>query len=127
MKIKVLVNLRKQVDIFCEICLEWFEYICNYIARKLRIKRKRELLELYSIKEDYANEEFVKAFIRQRETGIRHNGYLMQLDKKFKSDKKEEIGTVTLLCRGKIIDSAVLTAGAETGENDRLIYWNFKN
>ena len=123
MGIKVLVKLKKLVDIFGEICLEWFEYIYNYIARKLRIKRERKLLEVYSIKEEYANEEFVKAFIKQRETTIRHNGYMMQLDNNYKSDRKEEIGTVTLKCRGKIIDNAVLIAGAVTGENDRLIYW----
>lgn len=125
MKNKALWEIRKFFEIFCEKCLEWIEHFYHIFARKLKRKRGRGLLEEYSIKKEYIGKEYVKEFLEERKRIIDKNGYRMKLLDSYSSEKKEEIGSVTLYCRGRHIDCAILTAGQETGNGKRLIYWNF--
>lgn len=125
MKNKALWKIGRLIEIFCEKCLEWVEYFWYTFAHKLNLKKGRNLLEEYSIKKEYIGKEYVKEFLEERKRNIEKNGYRMRLLYSYSSDKEEEIGSVTLRCRGKEIDRAILTAGQETGNGKRLIYWNF--
>lgn len=124
MKNKALWKIGRLIEIFCEKCLEWVEYFWHTFAHKLNRKKGRNLLEEYSIKKEYIGKEYVKEFLEERKRNIEKNGYRMRLLYSYSSDKEEEIGSVTLYCRGRHLDRAILTAGQETGNGKRLIYWN---
>ena len=124
MKIDLLVYVKRQLGIFCEKCLEWIEYLRQAFIKEKKIKRR--LLEVYSIKKKYMEEEYIKEFIEERKKSIERNKYSISVDNSYISDINDEIGTVTLYCRGKLVDRAILTAGSSTENGNRLIYWNFK-
>lgn len=125
MKNNLLWNIQRRLELLGEEFLEWIEYLYHIIERKLRKREKRDMQEEYSIKEEYMEKEFVREFLKERMRNIQGNGYMMQLDSHYSSEREEEIGSVTLRCRGRLIDKAILTAGPATGNSHRLIYWNF--
>lgn len=119
MKTGVFENVREMFETACERVRLWV------VARKKR-KSGSNILEVYSIKEEYMGKEYVKSFLEERMRIAVRNGYAVEFNNNYVSEGEEEIGCVTLLCRGRFIDRAILTAGEETRENDRLIHWNFK-
>ena len=119
MKTGVFENVREMFETACERVRLWV------VARKKR-KSGSNILEVYSIKEEYMGKEYVKSFLEERMRIAVRNGYAVEFNNNYVSEGEEEIGCVTLLSRGRFRDRAILTAGEETRENDRLIHWNFK-
>ena len=77
------------------------------------------------MKQEYSNVEFVRNFLGERTRIAAYNGYRIIFDNAYTSDVKEEIGRVTLTCRGRYIEHATLIAGEATGQGNRLIHWKF--
>ena len=123
MKNDLLERVRSILDIACEKCLEWTEYLGNILTARWR--GGSHLSEEYSMKREYMEEEYIKEFLGERERAIARNGYKMLLNSNYVSQRSEEIGIVTLRCRSKYIDHATLIAGPSTNGKDRIIYWNF--
>lgn len=119
-------NLLKQFGACVwENLLEWKEFIRNTFFR--RKNGESNLVEVYSIKAEIFNEEYIKDFIKEREKLANINKYKIKTDCTFASANSNEIGKVTLYCRERYIDHAILTKGPLTGDKSRIIYWNFEN
>ena len=123
MKNDLLKRVRNALNIVCEKCLEWTEYLGNTLTARWR--GGSHLSEEYSMKREYMEEEYIKEFLRERERSIARCGYRMRLNSKYVSQRSEEIGIVTLRRKGKYIDHATLIAGPSTTGEERIIYWNF--
>lgn len=124
MKGRVIEKCRNSWIVFAEKCLEWSEYLYNKVRH--RDKYHSNLREVYSIKSNYIDEEFVKEFLGEREKIIRLNRYRMEI----KEDKEADneictIGTVNLYRKKKFIHKATLVIKPK--EKTRLIYWKFDN
>ena len=77
------------------------------------------------MKQEYSNVEFVRNFLNESTRIAAFNGYRIIIDNAFTSDAEDEIGRVTLTCRGRYIEHATLIAGEPTGQGNRLIHWKF--
>ena len=124
MKSRNFKNIAGFFECALEKLREWTDYIRYCPA--WRKERRNSVCEVYSIKREYMNLGYVKTFLEERRRAAMHNGYTIQFNSNYVSGENDEIGCVALLCRGRIIDSAVLTAGSATSEEDRLILWNFR-
>lgn len=123
MKNDLFERVRNILEIVCEKSLEWTEHLGNILTSRWR--GGSHLSEEYSMKHEYMEEEYVKTFLREREWSIARCGYKMLLNSNYVSQRSEEIGIVTLRCKGKYIDHATLIAGPSISGKERIIYWNF--
>lgn len=116
-------NITGMLEEACERLLGWVRHI-----RHVRGEEKRSgsnICEVYSIKKEYLEKEYVSLFLEERRKAAARNGCQIMYSCGYVSGDENEIGSVTLRCRGKLIDRAILTAGCDTGDGNRLIHWNF--
>ena len=124
MKSRVIEKCRNSWIVFAEKCLEWVEYLYNKVRH--RNKYRSNLIEVYSIKSNYIDEDFVKEFLCEREKIIELNSYRMKIEEDKKADNDVcIIGTVSLYRKKRFIDKASLVI--KPNEKEKLIYWNFDN
>lgn len=123
MKTRLFEQLKHLYGMLGEKILERYAQFCNMFRRESNAAGN--LCETYSIKREYANKRYICDFISERTRIAAYNGYRIIFDNAFTSDVKEEIGRVTLTCRGRYIEHATLIAGEPTGNGNRLIYWKF--
>ena len=123
MNSKILRQMGHAIRFLEEKCLESVASLRNLLRRA--DKGYGNLTETYSLKLEYMNKEYVSDFLKSRIRIAGTNRYRIAIDSDFSSAKEEEIGTVTLTCRGRYIDHALLIAGPTTSSDNRLIYWKF--
>lgn len=123
MKTNLFRQLKFLIEVLQEKILEW----CAMFRDIFRddSDAARNITETYSMKQEYSNVEFVRNFLCERTRIAAYNGYRIIFDNAYTSDVKEEIGRVTLTCRGRYIEHATLIAGEATGQGNRLIHWKF--
>lgn len=123
MELRLLRHLRHLLQATYERILEY----CALLGSQFRKKSNaaKNINERFSIKKEFANEGYVLDFLKERIKIASINRYRISIDNDFSSEAEEEIGKVTLECRGRYVDHATLTAGPSIGHGNRLIYWNF--
>ena len=120
---KILRQMGHAFGFLEEKCLELVASLRNLLRRA--DKGYGNLTETYSFKLEYMNKEYVSDFLKSRIRIAGTNRYRIAIDSSFSSEKEDEIGSVTLTCRGRYIDHALLIAGPATSSDNRLIYWKF--
>lgn len=123
MKTNLFRQFKYLMEVLQEKILEWCAMFRNIFRDDS--DAARNITETYSIKQEYSNVEFVRNFLGERTRIAAYNGYRIIFDNAYTSDVKEEIGRVTLTCRGRYIEHATLIAGEATGQGNRLIHWKF--
>lgn len=123
MKTNLFRQLKYLMEALQEKILEWCAMFRNIFRDDS--DAARNITETYSMKQEYSNVEFVRNFLCERTRIAAYNGYRIIFDNAYTSDVKEEIGRVTLTCRGRYIEHATLIAGEATGQGNRLIHWKF--
>lgn len=123
MKTNLFRQLKYLMEVLQEKILEWYAMFRNIFRDDS--DAARNITETYSMKQEYSNVEFVRNFLCERTRIAAYNGYRIIFDNAYTSDVKEEIGRVTLTCRGRYIEHATLIAGEATGQGNRLIHWKF--
>lgn len=123
MKTNLFRQFKYLMEALQEKILEWCAMFRNIFRDDS--DAARNITETYSIKQEYSNVEFVRNFLGERTRIAAYNGYRIIFDNAYTSDVKEEIGRVTLTCRGRYIEHATLIAGEATGQGNRLIHWKF--
>ncbi len=123
MKTNLFRQLKYLMEVLQEKILEWCAMFRNIFRDDS--DAARNITETYSMKQEYSNVEFVRNFLCERTRIAAYNGYRIIFDNAYTSDVKEEIGRVTLTCRGRYIEHATLIAGEATGQGNRLIHWKF--
>ena len=106
--------------------MEWIETIRN-LAGKQRDEYSN-LTEVYTIRGDVSESSYVQNFLKERSRTIRQNRYRMsvRIDDFYNESMPGEIGKVTLYCKERYVDEALLITKAEENSENRLIYWKFK-
>ena len=123
MKTNLFRQIKYLMEVLQEKILEWCAMFRNIFRDNS--DAARNITETYSIKHEYSNVEFVCNFLGERTRIAAFNGYRIIIDNAFTSDAEDEIGRVTLTCRGRYIEHATLIAGEPTGQGNRLIHWKF--
>lgn len=128
MKSSIINKCRNVYVAFAEKCMEIFEHVrLMFIQEK---EHKSNLIERYSIKKEYMNEDFVLQFLKDRQRIITRNRYRMSItEEEEKGEEKNEevvIGHVTLFCRKKFIHKATLITKPTCNNTSRLVFWKFE-
>ena len=123
MKTNLFRQIKYHMEVLQEKILEWCAMFRNIFRDNS--DAAKNITETYSMKQEYSNVEFVRSFLNERTRIAAFNGYRIIIDNAFTSDAEDEIGRVTLTCRGRYIDHATLIAGEPTGKGNRLIHWKF--
>lgn len=123
MKTNLFRQLKYLIEVLQEKILEWCAMFRNIFRDNS--DAAKNITETYSMKQEYSNVEFVRKFLNERTRIAAFNGYRIIIDNAFTSDAEDEIGRVTLTCRGRYIEHATLIAGEPTGQGNRLIHWKF--
>ena len=123
MKVNFIKYLIRHITSMGERCLE----LIAFVRYRLYPRRegKENINEIYSIREECANEEYVIEFLKARIKAAAINRYKVTIEHTFSSPQEEEIGRVTLTCSDRYIEHATLIAGQHTTKENRLIYWKF--
>lgn len=125
MRSRILTKSKHAIDSIVERVMEWSNYLCSVFKRQKY--EYSNLSEVYTIKSTVAEEKYVQNFIKERSRIIGMNRYRMsiKIDNNYKESQPGEIGKVTLYCKERYIDEAILVIKPEEQENNRLIYWKF--
>ena len=123
MKTNLFRQIKYLMEVLQEKILEWCAMFRNIFRDDS--DAARNITVTYSMKQEYSNVEFVCNFLGERTRIAAFNGYRIIIDNAFTSDAEDEIGRVTLTCRGRYIEHATLIAGEPTGQGNRLIHWKF--
>lgn len=86
---------------------------------------KSNLVEVYKIKREHINEDFVKEFLKERQRAVAPKKYRIEIIVDDTSAEENVIGSVTLLRKKKIIEHATLVTKKNDRESEKLIYWRF--
>lgn len=126
MRSRILTKSRHVIDCITEKIMEWIETIRN-LAGKQRDEYSN-LTEVYTIKGDVSESSYIQNFLKERFRIIRQNRYRMsvRIDNFYNESMPGEIGKVTLYCKERYVDEAILVTKAEENSENRLIYWKFK-
>lgn len=119
MKNSFTERIRNNIEAFAEKFIE----IYYWLSGKLEKERQSSgsLTEEFSIAEEFMEDVNVIEFLKGRNWAAEANGYKMKVNYSHYPTDENEIGEVTLYCRGKRIESAKLMNDKER----RVIYWVF--
>ncbi len=119
MKNSFTEKIRNNIEAFAEKFIE----IYYWLSGKLEKERQSSgsLTEEFSIAEEFMEDVNVIEFLKGRNWAAGANGYKMKVNYSHYPTGENEIGEVTLYCRGKRIESAKLMNDKER----RVIYWVF--
>ena len=127
MRSRVIVKCREILGYYYERVMEWLHSISDMIFAKKATPRS--LIEEYIIFEEYAREDFVKEFLKERTNNTTANNYCIRImtapgegEKALSNGSTEVIGKARLLRKNTLIDEARLIIKKH---EKNLIYWEF--
>ena len=127
MRSRVIVKCREILGYYYERVMEWLHSISYMIFTKKATRRS--LIEEYIIFEEYAREDFVKEFLKERTSNTTTNNYCIRImtvpsngEKAQFNGSTEVIGKARLLRKDTLIDEARLII---KNHEKNLIYWEF--
>ena len=127
MRSRVIVKCREFLGYYHERVMEWLHSISYKIFREKATGRS--LIEEYIIFEEYARENFVKEFLKERTQNTTANNYSIRIsitpcdeNKTQPNGNTEVIGKARLLRKETLIDEARLIIKKH---EKNLIYWEF--
>ena len=127
MRSRVIVKCRELLGYYHERVMEWLHSISYKIFREKATGRS--LIEEYIIFEEYAREDFVKEFLKERTNNTTANNYCIRImtatgegEKALSNGSTEVIGKARLLRKNTLIDEARLIIKKH---EKNLIYWEF--
>lgn len=123
MKSKVINNCRYVYEMFVEKIMEFAEFIKFEFRRKSEYKSN--LVEIYKIKEQYLDCEFVLNFLKGRQKSIGPDRYKIEIRADQTPAEGNTIGEVMLMRKNRIIDKAQLITNSEVPDKEKLVYWKF--
>lgn len=122
MKSRNLSKTKFFYECLVEKFMEWFDAL-PYLFRREEAWVSN-LIECYSIYEEYAEQEYVKDFIESRKKILSNNRYKMTVETLRGRAPERVIGKVTLYRKRKYIHEATLKK--KEGDCNNLIYWSFE-
>ena len=111
--------LRTTIEALIEKGYELYFWLSGRLKRES--KNHSSIIEEFSIAVEHMNNETVTIFLEERKRVAERNGYRMRIRYDYNKRHGNEIGKVTLSCRGKDIEEATLTTDME----QRAIFWIF--
>lgn len=121
MKSRIWENSRRLFEFVSEKFMEW---LCNLRELAGPKRGTSNLIEEYSIRSKFLNEEFVRTFLNERKRIIELNRYRIRIKEEKEEDGNElEIGKVTLYRNRTYIHEAQLVI--KRNDADKIIYWKF--
>ena len=127
MRSRVIVKCREILGYYYEKVMEWVHSISDRVFA--REATGRSLVEEYIIFEEYAREDFVKEFLKERTNNTTANNYCIRImtapgegEKALSNGSTEVIGKARLLRKNTLIDEARLIIKKH---EKNLIYWEF--
>lgn len=123
MKSRVISNCRYVYGMLAEKIMELVEYL-RFLFRRENGYRSN-LVEIYSIKEKYINEEYVRCFLEERKKAVSPDRYRIEIRIDRIPDDEEIIGEVLLMRKEKEIERATLVIKKNIPDEDKLIYWKY--
>ena len=127
MRSRVIVKCREILGYYYEKVMEWVHSISYRVFA--REATGRSLIEEYVIFEQYAREDFVKEFLKERTNNTTANNYCIRImtapgegEKALSNGSTEVIGKARLLRKNTLIDEARLIIKKH---EKNLIYWEF--
>ena len=127
MRSRVIVKCREILGYYYEKVMEWVHSISYRVFA--REATGRSLIEEYIIFEEYAREDFVKEFLKERTNNTTANNYCIRImtapgegEKALSNGSTEVIGKARLLRKNTLIDEARLIIKKH---EKNLIYWEF--
>ena len=127
MRSRVIVKCREILGYYYEKVMEWVHSISYRVFA--REATGRSLIEEYVIFEQYAREDFVKEFLKERTNNTTTNNYCIRImtapgegEKALSNGSTEVIGKARLLRKNTLIDEARLIIKKH---EKNLIYWEF--
>lgn len=127
MRSRVIVKCREILGYYYEKVMEWVHSISYRVFA--REATGRSLVEEYIIFEEYAREDFVKEFLKERTNNTTANNYCIRImtapgegEKALSNGSTEVIGKARLLRKNTLIDEARLIIKKH---EKNLIYWEF--
>ena len=119
-----LIKSKHFLEYLAEKCMEWIEFL------RYSLKGKREwtsnLTESYHIYERHSQKAYIKEFLAARAKILELNRYKMEITE-LPGGTPYTVGEVILRRKKKEISRATLCIKESDSNDNKLIYWNFKN
>jgi hypothetical protein len=126
MRSRVIGKWRSIIEVLAEKIRGW---VNRLIEKSIPKKRHRSnLVEEYTIYENYVGEPFIREFMNERTRNAMLNRYSIEIKSGCCGNSEcecgmEEIGKVRLMRKRTLIDEAVLVIKKE---ERNIVYWQFK-
>ena len=101
MKTKVINNCRHVYEMIAEKIMEFIEFIRFEVGRS--DKYQSSLVEIYKIKINHLNKDYVHTFLKARQNNIAPNRYKIEIVTDYTPDEESIIGEVILMRKNKIL------------------------
>ena len=125
MRSRVIGKCRSLIEVLAEKIKEWLYKLIEKSIHKER--HQSDLVEEYTIYENFIGEPFIREFINERTKNAMFNKYRIEIKTELNSGEKnnddmEEIGKVKLKRKKTVIDEAVLIIKKRERS---IVYWEF--
>ena len=125
MRSRVIGKCRSLIEVLAEKIKGWLNKLIEKSIPKKR--HKSNLVEEYTIYENFCGEPFIREFINERTKNAMFNKYRIEIKTELNSGEKnnddmEEIGKVKLKRKKTVIDEAVLIIKKRERS---IVYWEF--
>ena len=125
MRSRVIGKCKSLIEVLGEKIKEWLYKLIEKSIHKER--HQSDLVEEYTIYENFIGEPFIREFINERTKNAMFNKYRIEIKTELNSGEKnnddmEEIGKVKLKRKNTVIDEAVLIIKKRERS---IVYWEF--
>ena len=125
MRSRVIGKCKSLIEVLGEKIKEWLYKLIEKSIHKER--HQSDLVEEYTIYENFIGEPFIREFINERTKNAMFNKYRIEIKTELNSGEKnnddmEEIGKVKLKRKKTVIDEAVLIIKKRERS---IVYWEF--
>lgn len=125
MRSRVIGKCKSLIEVLGEKIKEWLYKLIEKSIHKER--HQSDLVEEYTIYENFIGEPFIREFINERTRNAMFNKYRIEIKTELNSGEKnnddmEEIGKVKLKRKKTVIDEAVLIIKKRERS---IVYWEF--
>ena len=125
MRSRVIGKCKSLIEVLGEKIKEWLYKLIEKSIHKER--HQSDLVEEYTIYENFIGEPFIREFINERTKNAMFNQYRIEIKTELNSGEKnnddmEEIGKVKLKRKKTVIDEAVLIIKKRERS---IVYWEF--
>ena len=125
MRSRVIGKCKSLIEVLGEKIKEWLYKLIEKSIHKER--HQSNLVEEYTIYENFIGEPFIREFINERTKNAMFNKYRIEIKTELNSGEKnnddmEEIGKVKLKRKKTVIDEAVLIIKKRERS---IVYWEF--